>query len=317
MTIVGKTEDGLTELYGAVSIEINQEQGVPCDDLTVVFAYNDNFPILSRIYLLDDSCEDIEEAVLGREVLFSGIVDEQVLTADTDGAEIKVYARSFAALLTDNECIPQSYSNPTDDVIYHRHLAQFGLYTKPNNTSVRSGEMRIYKGESHYKAVERYCKQFYGGKPRIDCTGTCHFDGMESDECVVFDNCNGVPFDFVSVSEKNYSRISQVKVSLNGVNYDTCINDTDAEKRGVIRQRYLDISDGTGNSMSDAERMIKSGKSGSFSVVLKCDAVLINKLGAKAEINIPQCESKKMLIKELHCKITGSGAETTVKVSAV
>ena len=99
-------------LYNALTVEINQELSVPADSMTVSFAYNGEFPSIERIYALESDCIDIDKAIEKGDVLFSGIVDEIILTADTSQAFVTVYARSLAALLIDNECKPTEYINP-------------------------------------------------------------------------------------------------------------------------------------------------------------------------------------------------------------
>ena len=60
-------------------------------------------------------------------VFFRGLIDEQTILVDGDGAGIEVCSRSMAALLLDNEAIPQTYYVPSTRLIYQRHAQPYGF----------------------------------------------------------------------------------------------------------------------------------------------------------------------------------------------
>lgn len=307
-------ENGETHIFREiVSVSINQEIFVPADDMTVVFPYSEGFPKLEKIYALDDDCGDIEEAILRREVLFEGIVDEQVFKADSDGADITVYARSMAALLLDNECEPTEYSSPSLDVVYFKHLRPFGVELKDMKTKCRNGSLRITKGSSHYRVLEKFCNEFLNSVPRIDARGFCRTDVFDCDDVIRFDNRNGVGFSYISISDNRYSRISKIHVSKNG-GYDTTLNDEESISKGIVRERYMCLLDSKTGTLSDAYEAIESGAINSFSVTLKCGERLINTIGARAEVDVRGCENAELVVAQVKYKADRNGEYTRVKL---
>lgn len=315
MIFAGVCKGEISVIDNVVSAEINQELLLPADDLTVTFVYGDDLPDFERIYVLSDDCEDIEYAVKVGDVLFSGIVDEQILTADTNFARVTVCARGLAALLIDNECRPSEYVNPTLDVIYIKHLAPFGITLSYfNNVRVKQGRMRIEKGSSHYKVLSDFCSEFLGTVPRIDCKGVCRADCFAGQEEIVFDNRCGVPFEYVQINNNRYSRISKVYVSRGGA-FDIEEADPKAVDEGIVRERFLSLLNSKTGTLSDADRVIKNGREESFSVVLKSPTCLINKAGCRAKVNIEQCKGKELVVSAVHYKADGDGELSTVKLS--
>ncbi len=295
----------------AVSVSINQEIFVPADDMTVVFPYSESFPKLEMIYALEDGCGDVDEAIESGDVLFKGIVDEQVFKADSGGADITVYARSMAAVLLDNECEPIQYTSPSVDVIYSKHIEPFGVELKDTKVKCRSGMLRITKGSSHYRALEKFCSEFLNTVPRIDSRGICRVDVYECDDVIYFDNRDGIGFGFISVSDKRYSRISKVHVSIeNG--YDTTVSDSESISRGIIRERYMSLLDSKTGTLSDAYDVIESGAADSFSVSLKCGERLINMIGAKAYVSAEGCEGEEFVVSRIKYISDGNGERTSV-----
>lgn len=317
MKFAGISGGELVELYNALSVEINQELGVPCDDMTVVFEYSDNFPKLARIFALDDSVSDIEKAVSDGDVIFSGIADEQTVTADAASARITVYARSLAALLLDNECTPQSYTNPTAEVLFRRHLEPFGIKLCFADVKPKRGELRVYKGDSHYKVLERFSSVFLGTKLRIDHKGICHLNALDGGEAV-FDNSGaGVTFNYIRVSDNSYSRISAVHIRTGSDGYSTSVKDAEAEKLGIIRERYLNADNLSAASPSDADRMISAGRNGSYTVTLKSREGFLNRIGCKARVNTPLCGERELTVSSVNYKLTSHGENTTITLEYI
>lgn len=316
MIFAGLSADKIVALPGAVSVEINQSLDVPADDMTVVFEYSDTFPSISRIYAIDKGSTDIDGAVSGKEVLFSGVVDEVVVSADTAKASITVYARSMAALLLDNECRPQTYVNPDTDVIYKNHLSRFGIELDCGSRAKRSGNLNIFKGYSHYKALENYCSNFLDSKVRIDHRGVCHTDCFDSDDRVVFDNKCGVKFNSVSVSNESYSRISKVLVCTdNTLRYNTVIADDEALNSGIVRERFLNANSDSDYCLGDGDRLIEKGRVNAYTITLSSDERVINKLGCQCSVNTPMSVGKNMVISEIHFIKTADKEKTVLRLT--
>lgn len=298
MIFAGECSGEIYRLPEAESVEINQELYVPADDLTVVFPYSGDIPGLHKIYVLDDECGDVDRAIEKNDVLFKGVVDEQILSADVNGASIKVYARSMAAVLLDNECPPMMYVNPSGDVICGKHIEPFGVDFEIADVNCRCGELAIPKGSSHYRAVEKFCAEFLGTVPRVDGKGVCRFDTFENVGDILFDNKFGVEFESVTVCENRYSRISRVYVS--GENgYDMTVNDGETQSLGIVRERYLNLANSETGTLSDADNIIRNGRMQSLSVTLMCGGCLINKIGFNAAVSVEGCEGESFVVSQV------------------
>ncbi len=314
MIFAGLSE-GKCYFFGhAVSVSVNQEMFVPADDISIIFPYTDNFPFLERIYALEDNVKNIRQAIGERNVLFDGIVDEQVFKSDRSGTNITVYARSPAAFLVDNECEPAEYINPSEDVIFARHLTPFGIEMKKSGKKCRNDRLRINKGSSHYKILEKFCRDFLDSCPRIDSRGICRTDVYDSEKKIFFGSERGVGFDSVSVSRSRYSRISKIHVGKNG-GYDTLLTNDDAEKAGIVRERYICLLDSKTGTLSDAYDVLENGETNSFSVSLKCSECLINYIGAEAWVDAEGCRGKKFVVSKIRFVSDGNGEFTKIKLS--
>lgn len=313
MIFAGECDGEIYRLPEAERVEINQELYVPADDLTAVFPYSGEFPGLHKIYILSGGRSDIEKAIEESDVIFKGIVDEQILSADRSGARIKIYARSMAAVMLDNECPPMMYTNPSADIICSKHIEPFGVGFEIEGIKCRCGELAIAKGSSHYKAVEKFCSEFLGTVPRVGGDGICRFDTFGETEDILFDNKSGVEFESVEVCESRYSRISKVYVS--GDNgYDTEVSDSESRELGITRERYLNLSSSETHTLSDADNILKNGRMKSLSVVLVCEGCLLNKIGCNAQVSVEGCEGEVFVVAQVKYTASSGGEKCRVKL---
>ena len=313
MIFVGESENGLFRLPNPIKVEINCEMNVPADELNIVFPYASSIPIFRKIYALPDDCDNFRLAVREKNVLFSGIVDEQVYRADADNEEIVFYCRSLAALLLDNECPPTNYVNPSLSIIFQKHIQPFGITVGSFPESIRGGVLNVPKGSSHYAAAEKFCREFLGTVPIIDHKGQFYCSPNTKSELILFDNKDGIPFININVCENRYKRISQIFVSQNN-GYDTSVSDEDAQSQGIVRVRFLNLSDSKTKSLSDADEILQKSRKESFSVILNCCGCLIDKIGCYAEVSAPWCRGKKFIVSAVNYKNDYKGEISKVKL---
>lgn len=315
MIFAGKTNGGFVFIDGCKSLEINQSLDIPADELKAKFVYRDNFPHIGRIYLMEEPVNDVESAVNSGRTIFSGVVDTITVSADLSGSEITVCARSMAALLIDNECQPKGYMNPDTDLMYANYLKPFGLKIAGMKRAKYQGRLRIYKGDSHYRALEKYCANFLDSNPRVDGTGVFHTDCIKSGEIIAFDNSAGTAFSSVTVCEDNYSIISKVYVCTDtDGKYNTVLNNEEAQKTGIVRERFLNANADSGFTLSDGDRLIENGRKKSLRVTLTADSMIINKVGCKCTVNTPMTYGRNFLINEIHYEKNSEKEKTTVKL---
>lgn len=99
------------------------------------------------------------------EVCFDGIVDIQKESC-ADKMMLMLVARSRAALLLDNEAVPQTYGMPSLATIFARHVQPYGFTTFYGNVKAFNGELTITKGMSEWQAAAEFCTRFCM-KPRV------------------------------------------------------------------------------------------------------------------------------------------------------
>ncbi len=310
-----RTSEGFSVLDDPLSMIIEQEADVPCDSLKAVFAYREDFPDIKRIYLIDDDRNDIEEAVMSGDVIFSGVADEVVLDINAAGSFITVYARNLACLLTDSECYMMTYRDPSLDVIVRRHGEPFGLSCPQNSPKERKGVLTVKKGSSHYRVIQRFCKEFLGTTLRIDHRGMIIPDLYSVGKRLDFDNGGGIPFGRIRISDNRYQRISRIDV------YDEsgfCISvDNPGSVRGDIqRVRCLNLPESVAGTISEADRIIASSNSKGFGVQLECQGSLLNTLGHSASVNAPWCGDRELFVVRIKYINDNKGERTELKLAS-
>lgn len=256
-----------------LSVTINMEEGVPADDLTATFCYFESDE-LKGVKVYDES-----------EVVFTGVVDEQITSSFERGDILKINARSMAAVLLDNESVPVSYNHPSTSVIESRHIKPFGIRASEELSDTYFGTHTVLKGESNYKAVESFCKKVYNTTPRINNSGEFCFDGVNKGENVVFSN-DGKGIDYCEFSEniKRCEPISKVRIKVvNSSGYHSVVENEDAIKRGIVRERYLNAVL-TDTPAIYAQSMIKNSNKKAYCVTLLCKGQHVGAFGCNAVI---------------------------------
>lgn len=251
-----------------VYIVINQDENIPADDLTVAFPLFDNNTELCEVTVYDEN-----------EVVFRGIVDEQQNIVSSSRRITKIAARSMAAMLLDNECMPVSYSYPSTSVIFDRHIKPNCIDSYIGEERVMEGNLKIPKGTTEWQAVTAFSLEAYGAVPRIEAEGTVNFYGVKSNSKLVFSNTDGIKYNSIKENNKRCKLISRVLAKAGSSSrYDTVIADKNAVKRNVRRERYLDST--AGASLRVADTMIENGEKSSYEITVNANERLINVLGA-------------------------------------
>lgn len=82
--------------------------------------------------------------------LFHGICDRQIVSLQQDGCRMTVWGRSDAALLLDNEAIPQEYVRVSLDEMFDKHIKPYGFQNELGLTGSLSN-YRVGKGISEWE----------------------------------------------------------------------------------------------------------------------------------------------------------------------
>ncbi|MBQ2970937.1 MAG: hypothetical protein IJO20_05700 [Ruminococcus sp.] len=261
-----------------VSVTVNMDENVPADDLFATFHHFTSSQLKS-LSVYDENG-----------VLFTGIVDEQTTQSNSDGEYLKISARSMAALLLDNESVPISYNSPSVRVIEERHLKPFGVKVSESLSDTYFGTHTVLKGESNYKAVDSFANKLYSNSVRVDEKGELSFLGAKKNKSVVFSNSfDGISYYDFCENIKRCEEISKVRIKLsNSSGYHSVVENQDAIKRGVVRERYLNCVL-TDTPASYAQSMINNGSKKSYSVTLYCEGQHLNVFGCNATIKGSVC----------------------------
>ena len=312
MILIGEYGGKLFRLPEAKEIEINQEINVPADDFKAVFPNAESFPTLDMIYLVNEECFDIAKSIEEDNLLFKGTVDEQVYSADVNGEQMFVYARGMAGVLIDNECPPMMYTNPSSDIIYKKHIEPFGIRISGGIIQCRGGELSVPKGSSHYKAVDKFCKDFLGTVPVINAKGIFRFDCYEGTGKIVFDNCGGAPFERAEILEKRCKRISKVYVSGES-GYRVEVNDDEAQSMGIVRERYIDLVSSETHTVSDADSIIEKGRSQALELRLVCGGCFLDTIGFSAFAELERCRGREFVVSQIRYIVKENSQKTRIK----
>lgn len=129
--------------------ELNQSMDIPCDSLCV------SFPL--------QALNEIEtiEVWQGTRKLFYGPVDTQTAQRNKAGGSVTFWARSAAAYLVDNECIPCAYQMPTADTLIFRYAAEYGIENCLPPVMLEN-TLEIPKGSSRWNAIDTLVKSSTG-----------------------------------------------------------------------------------------------------------------------------------------------------------
>ena len=125
-----------------VSFSLVRSADTPADSLKAEFMVSDAQDWEQEIARIELQAE-------GRR-LFRGICDRQIVGIDSAGCRLTVWARSDAAVLLDNEAIPQEYSCVTLDEMFAKHLAPYGFQSDLEGEGSLLG-YQVGKGVSEWR----------------------------------------------------------------------------------------------------------------------------------------------------------------------
>lgn len=259
MRYIAKTLSGnLIDLGMPYTTTINKAKRVPADDLTVVLPTLKKFEELVSIEVLDDE----------NKVFFSGIIDEQKTTCTKSGCFLSLISRSYAAYLLDNEALPQTYVNPSLDVIFNKHIRPYGFSDITGDKSTFYKSFTVYKGMSEWEVLESFCLSFLKVYPRVDSKFTVDATGKSSDVVWKFSNKGGgFNYSYILENNRRHKLISKVfaRTSSKGP-YSMEISDPENLRREVIKKRYINARNNLKAPELYGKFMISNSKSKSYEI---------------------------------------------------
>ncbi|WP_101697254.1 hypothetical protein [Clostridium minihomine] len=258
MKFEGITPQGMRILLGRpIAVRISQAVDAPADDLTGEFPWQ-KLPPLFRLHVEQNG-----------KTIFYGIVDEQTEQFSEQGAVLRLTARSLAALLLDNQALPQTYYSPPFSTIFSRHTAPYGLtqYRVPDGQK-RIGELTVTKGMSEWQVLELFCRLAWNTVPMIGPNQVLTVTPENRQDTILFSHSGqGISYSSFTKKQKNYERISQIRLqSARNGNYEGCVSDTEAMRNGVQRRRCFSAFSAAGLG---AEQILQRSRQKAWEWVLQ------------------------------------------------
>lgn len=288
------------EIKNVLTAEISADVDVPADELVMTVPYDEKF-----------GNADILEAYDGKSLVFVGQADEIVSIVRTDGAIVRLSARSLAGRLLDNEAEPVTYVNPAAKFIFERHLKPFGIVGYDGDEHPFMGTIKIEKGMTEWQVLEKFCNGRYGKSPRITGAGFALMCGIYGGAKPIVFGRNGVGYTSLREYIKPCKVISQVKLRTEEYGgYKSVISNkcVDRIKRVRYVNAFLD-----NNAVKTADRMIENGNRQSFEIMLECAECLCGVVGRRAVIDDSLIGKREgLVVKSIKYSLGKNGESTTV-----
>ena len=230
----------------------------------------------------------------------------------TDGAIVRLSARSLAGRLLDNEAEPVTYTNPAANFIFERHLKPFGIAGYDGDEHAFMGKIKIEKGMTEWQVLEKFCSGRYGKSPRITGAGFALMCGTYSGAGPIVFGKNGINYTSLREYIKPCKVISKVKLRTEEYGgYKSVIGNNSLDGR-IKRVRYVNaILDN--NAVKTADRMIENGNRQSFEIMIECPKCLCGIVGRKAVIDDRLVGKREgLVVKSIKYSLGKNGESTTV-----
>ncbi|MVB11111.1 hypothetical protein CAFE_18140 [Caprobacter fermentans] len=250
MICFGTGPEGEFRLPAPVRIRLDRDADAPADGFEGVFPMPKSCGPLTGLTIQNGDGS----------ALFDGIVDEQ--EQGLSGGTLTLSARSRAALLLDNEAMPQNYVNPSLGTVFDRHVRPYGFARYLGEDKVFSGTLSVSKGMSEWAAAASFCTRFLKTEPRV-VNGVFDASGAAPGREIVFGK-GGVRFTSGLLRNRNCELYSEVyALDPDGGAYFLAAADSGAETLGVRRRRFL-------SGGADASAVLKKAEQSAFEAVLDC-----------------------------------------------
>lgn len=288
MIFYGIGPGGERRLPAPVRVRLNRSAEAPADALTAVFPFQENVGNLTALRVLEEDGA----------VCFEGIVDEQTFVFDM-GAQMKLEARSRAALLLDNEAAAETITNPSLALIFARYFAPHGFAGFLGAGSAFPGELTVAKGMSEWQAAELFCRKFLGVAPRVE-NGLLNASGGGPEGTLRFGG--EIRFSALNV-QYDYCRMLSELVAAGTDGNPAILRCGEAQALGVARRRYLAKG-------ANGELLLQNAWKKSLAVTVKCPGAVKGIPGMRAQVNAAQWSGADLEVSEVEYRLEPEG-ETT------
>ena len=247
-------------------------------------------------------------------VFFRGLIDEQTILVDGDGAGIEVCSRSMAALLLDNEAIPQTYYVPSTRLIYQRHAQPYGFSEFSGKDKAFSTKLQIEKGASEWEVIESFCRDALGTRPQVTFTGELQMEPQDPEAEALFSNCGGIFYASIREERLRCKRLSQVLVRSERLGgYSTQVWDSQAAGDGILRRRLLNAVDDPKTPVFRGQLLLDKSREQAYQLELACPGERILPLETRARVADPVLgDFEALKVSGISYRLDSAGEQTLV-----
>lgn len=200
-------------------------------------------------------------------VVFYGVVDGYSVTCDVQGAVVKLYGRTPAALLMDNEAESGDYYNVSLEYILKHHVSPWGVTDIALADTPALARFTVASGQSEWSVLREFLEFSGGLEPRFTAQGKLLLDGKTKGNTFVISG--NMPLISTEFSDSRYGVISEVLVKQKRGSGTTVQNERFLARGGSARQvlhvpRYLSYD----AMRYSGEYQIRRSREGSVSCVI-------------------------------------------------
>lgn len=211
---------------GIISAVLTQTAEVACDSLSIKISGGKPFDEIERVF-----------AYKNDKLIFNGYCDCQRATADENGFEVYLYARSSACLLVDNDAFAYTYNRPSARSLFDAYAKPFGFSYKLDDICTFK-KYEVSSGSSLYGAINSLVSTITGNSIRINA---------DNEICMLKPSENVLSLNGYSIiSAKSVINRSEpisavdYKKEFSSL-YDCHTYSKLAEKAGFSRRRYVNL----------------------------------------------------------------------------
>ncbi len=284
------------DLYQPLKASFEASDSAPADCLTAVFAVDGRIPVLTEAELWDgDVC------------VLRGIVDQQTEEQGSAGILLTVTVRSLAALLLDNEALPQTYCMPSMSLLMKRHFAPLGFSSFVGEDVIFPGEMTVSKGMSEWTVLKEYCSLAGLPRARIRPDGVIDLSGSSPGTVML----SGRRILRLQHRRSNRELISEVcaRTCTQG-GYDMKLSSSLADACGVRRRRYANSIDSKSRSVLADEARLRQAEDNYELLTVDYSGRLLCEIGTEL---IVEGVSGQFVLRELNYRLDSGGERTVLR----
>lgn len=273
-----------------LSLTVDMSLTVPCDIATVVLPYKE-YTDGAEIKIYNET-----------DLIFVGVIDEEISIFNTTGNYKKYVARSKMALLLDNQAYPTELNNITRTYLGNKYLKDFSI-DFDKGEEVYTGKITVDNGMTVYDIFAEYCDKVFSSSPRMTSKGKLIFNSNIDSEITL----SNLSYTSLTENKKRCEKISKVSLMTNSRFYDYIIENKETKGTSICRERFLDASIGKSVYPENGENLIENSNLNSYEVQVTCPYNLTYCLGYKCKV---ESIAEKLQVAEIEYSYNSKGEET-------